>query len=99
MMSTTKGERHAALRLDAKRVQLARDVFGEVDNGRRINSGCDDWPYPVYLTAEDRRSLVLDYCTWNGDPSEASDTRSLPFFAIHGYLTAALLKHAAESFK
>lgn len=97
-MSIAKAERMAALKLDAKRVRLAASVFLEADRGRKINGGCDDLDVPAEFTAADKRSLVRDYHTWNGDPEEAETFEWIGFGCAFGYLSAALLKSAAEQF-
>lgn len=87
----------AALRLDAKRARLAREVFAEMRNGRDLDGGCDDWEWPKYMSKADRRALMYDYHMWNGDPEEAAGRDSLGFSSVYAYLAESLLKHAAES--
>ncbi len=91
-----RAQRLAALRLDPKRVRLAREVIAQAEDFRGGRNGCDDYPLPDYLTAADRRALDLDMCTWNGDPSEVGECAPGWNF-LFPYLTAALLQHAAAT--
>jgi hypothetical protein len=53
----------AALALAAKLLDRAADEFS--------NHGCNDFRLVEFMPdAKDRRSLMLAYHTWNGDPSE-----------------------------
>lgn len=95
----TEEQKQAALKLNAKRVRLAVDVFAEVSNGRDLDGGCDDLEWPDYMSEADRRALIDDYHMWNGDPEEAAEWDSIGFSSAFAYLSEALLKFAAESLK
>lgn len=90
--------RFAALKLDAKRIALARQVFHELfSNNRKLDGGCDDLDYPSDWADEDKHMFSADFHTWNGDPHEALSGYPIGFSPAVSYLTAALLKHASET--
>ena len=89
--------RQAVIRLDRKRLALMRAILAELTAGRRLDSCCDDLDWPDDFTDEDKRAMLLDYHTWNGDPEEAETFDTIGFSPAFSYLTAALLKHAEET--
>ena len=85
-------ERKAALRLNAIRIRVAAELVDDEDSG-----GDGDWPWPEYVNKAERRALINDCSTWNGDPENAASRNELSRGFVRGYLLAALLKHARET--
>jgi hypothetical protein len=97
-------EQEAAVRLTPARVRLAADIIAKTEDYRGGCNGCDDCPWPDYFTTAERRTLIVDYHTWNGDPEEATESNirhavkyGLGWGSLFGYLTEALLKVAGET--
>lgn len=85
-------ERKAALRLNAIRIRVAAELVDDDES-----SGDGDWPWPEYVNKAERRALINDCSTWNGDPENAASRNELSRGFVRGYLLAALLKHARET--
>lgn len=85
-------ERKAALRLNAIRIRVAAELVDDDES-----SGDGDWPWPSYVPKAERRALIEDCSTWNGDPENAASRNELSRGFVRGYLLAALLKHARET--